>query len=103
MRDTVAAMVSHEDVQKLAALARIEVPEDRLATFATEFDAILAYVGKLEELEISLETPHAGAVRNVLRPDENPHEAGVWTEKITEQFPSRKGNHLEVKQIISYD
>ena len=61
--DKVAAMTTPEDVQKLAALARIEVPEAELASFTREFDAVLSYVGKLDELTLAHETPTAGVDR----------------------------------------
>ena len=97
-------MASKEDVKKLAALARIEIPEDRLASFADEFDHVLAYVGKLDELSIdAAKTPAAPAVRNVLREDGEPHAPGLYTDKLVEQFPDREGNYLKVKQIISHD
>jgi aspartyl-tRNA(Asn)/glutamyl-tRNA(Gln) amidotransferase subunit C len=97
------AKASPEDVKRLASLARISVPEEDLARFAAEFDSILAYVGKLDELTL----PEAGraprAVRNVLREDAGPYEAGTWTERLVAQFPEKDGNALSVKQIISHD
>lgn len=96
-------MATPEDVKKLAALARIEIPDESLSAFTKEFDGVLAYVGTLDTLALSHETPSAGAVRNVLREDDAPHAPGAYTEKIAEQFPKREGNHLSVKQIISYD
>ncbi|HRH55249.1 MAG TPA: Asp-tRNA(Asn)/Glu-tRNA(Gln) amidotransferase subunit GatC [Candidatus Paceibacterota bacterium] len=92
-----------EDVKRLAALARIEVPEEDLARFASEFDGILSYVGKLEELTLSETGRVLPPVRNVLREDGNVTEPGTWTAKITEQFPEREGDSLKVKQIISHD
>ena len=94
---------SAEDVKRLAALARIEVPEADLERFAAEFDSILAYVGKLEELDLPETGRNLSPVRNVLRADENPTETGTWTEAITAQFPEREGDSLKVKQIISHD
>lgn len=101
--DRVAAMASTDDVKKLAALSRLDIPEAELEAFAGEFDAILGYVGKLDELELVHGAPTAGAVRNVMREDGEPHETGRYTEKLAEQFPAREGNHLSVKKIISYD
>lgn len=97
-------MATANDVKKLAALARIEIPEGKLATFAGEFDGILAYVGKLDELTLPAhdERP-VPAVRNVLREDAEPHAPGAYTEKLAAQFPERDGDYLEVKQIISHD
>jgi aspartyl-tRNA(Asn)/glutamyl-tRNA(Gln) amidotransferase subunit C len=97
-------MASREDVQKLAALARIRVSDSELDTFVKEFDAILAYVGQLEKL--SIDTKGGNVVpplRNVFREDGEPHAKGEWTQKLAAQFPERKGDALSVKQIISHD
>lgn len=97
-------MASADEVKKLAALARISIPEEKLAAFASEFDGILAYVGRLDELSLPARSERAvPAVRNVMREDGEPHEAGKYTRALTEQFPERAGDHLKVKQIISYD
>ncbi len=97
-------MATREDVQKLAALARISIKDSELDAFTKEFDAILAYVGQLEKLDIKTgagaERP---ALRNVMRADGEPHTAGEYTEKLVEQFPTREGNALSVKQIITHE
>ena len=96
-------MATPEDVRKLAALARIAVSEDELSSFTKEFDAVLAYVGRLDELSLELGVPSAGAVRNVLREDGEPHASGVHTAPVTGQFPEKDGDLLKVKQILSHD
>lgn len=97
-------MATTDEVKKLAALARIRVGDDELEKFTSEFDAILAYIGQLEKLDLSpasnLQPP---ALRNVMREDGEPHAGGAYTEKLAEQFPAREGNALSVKQIISHD
>ena len=92
-----------EDVKRLAALARIEVPDADLARFAEEFDAILAYVGKLDALKLPDAAREVPAVRNALREDESPTAPGTWTEALASRFPEREGDALKVKQIISHD
>lgn len=94
---------SPDDVRRLAALARVEVPESELSRFASEFDDVLAYVGKLDELTLEKRDRQLSPVRNVFRDDAHPHESGTYTEKIAEQFPGREGNSLSVKQIITHD
>ena len=97
-------MATKGDVQKLAALARIEVADADLDAFVTEFDAIIAYVGQLEQFELTPEvTKEKPELRNVMRPDTTPHETGKYTEKIVAQFPAKKGDALSVRQIISHD
>ena len=96
-------MATKEDVQKLAALARIRVEDSELEKFTSEFDAILAYVGQLEKLELSSVGNEKPALRNVMREDGEPHAGGAYTEKLAEQFPQREGDALSVKQIIQHD
>ena len=93
-----------EDVKRLAQLARLSVPEEDLERFATEFDAILGYIGKLDELTLpDMNEMPLPAVRNVFREDGEPEETGAWTQKLVEQFPQKEGDYLSVKQIISHD
>lgn len=92
-----------EDVKRLATLARVDVDEADLDRFADEFDSILAYVGKLDELTLPEGGRNLSVVRNVLRADAGPYESGTWTERIVEQFPAKEGNSLSVKKIISHD
>lgn len=97
------ASATPEDVLRLAALARVQVAEADLPRFAAEFDAVLAYVGKLDELTITSQERETAPVRNVFRDDQVVNEPGSFTEKIAAQFPQREGDSLSVKQIISHD
>lgn len=95
-------MTSPEDVQKLAALARIGVPEERLPSLAEEFSKIVEYIDQLANLSVTEGAPLL-PYENVLRKDGEPHEKGVWTDALVAQFPERDGNYLSVKKIISHD
>jgi aspartyl-tRNA(Asn)/glutamyl-tRNA(Gln) amidotransferase subunit C len=97
-------MATTEDVRKLAALARITIADAELEAFTSEFDAILAYVGQLETLDLPADlTSEKQPLRNVLRVEGEPHAPGISTEKMTAQFPAREGDALSVKQIISHE
>ena len=95
-------MATEDEVRKLAELARIELPEEKLAKLVTEFDQVLAYVGQLDTLTVN-ETEELLPYRNILRKDGEPHEKGIWTEALAAQFPERDGTYLAVKKIISHD
>ncbi len=96
-------MATEDDVQKLAGLARIRVEESELEKLASEFESILAYVSKLEDVEVPQGGQGTTPVRNVVRPDAEPHAPGAYTEALTQAFPEREGDLLKVKQIISHD
>lgn len=95
-------MTTTEEVKKLAALARIQVRDEELEKFTSEFDAILAYVGQLEKLDVKTDKSAKPVLRNVMREDGEPKEPGTYTEKLAEQFSAREGDALSVKQIISH-
>jgi aspartyl/glutamyl-tRNA(Asn/Gln) amidotransferase C subunit len=93
-----------DEVKKLAALARVSVSDEELPKFVKEFEGMVAYVGQLENLSIDVKgekTPPP--LRNVFRVDGEPHEKGKYTEKLAKQFPTREGDALSVKQIITHE
>jgi aspartyl-tRNA(Asn)/glutamyl-tRNA(Gln) amidotransferase subunit C len=97
-------MATTEEVKKLATLARISVEDAELEKFTGEFDAILAYVGQLEKLDLPQGSGGEKApLHNVMRADGEPHTPGAYTETLAMQFPAREGDALVVKQIISHD
>ena len=63
--------VSKEDVKYIAALARIDVPEDKLDGFTKTLGDIVQYVEQLQKLDVDKVKPtsHAVPVGNVLRSD----------------------------------
>ncbi len=97
-------MATVEEVKKLASLARIKVEEAELEQFTKEFDAILAYVSQLEALDLPADAgTELPPLRNVMRKDGDAYEPGTFTEKLAEQFPSREGDALVVKQVITHE
>ena len=63
--------ISKEDVKYIAALARIDMPEDKLEGFTKTLGDIVQYVEQLQKLDVDNVKPtsHAVPVGNVLRPD----------------------------------
>ena len=97
-------MATTEDVEKLAALARISVSPEELPKFTKEFDAIITYVGQLDSLALPDDLKNdKPALRNVLREDGEQTPPETWTEKLASAFPEREGDALVVKQIIQND
>jgi aspartyl-tRNA(Asn)/glutamyl-tRNA(Gln) amidotransferase subunit C len=61
------------DVRYTAQLARLNLSEEEIAKFQTQLSQVLAYVDKLEQVDISGVEPtaHANAVYNVFREDKS--------------------------------
>ena len=95
------------NVAALARLARLEVSPEELAKLEKEIPAILEFVEQIQKASAGVEhgstgSPQASAgLHNVMRADEHPHESGKYTEKLLEAAPSREGDRIAVKQVIS--
>ena len=96
--------MTKEEVQHLASLARIDFSDEEIASLTKEFNDILGYVQQIENIvgEEKLEKT-AGAHCNELREDGEPHEAGIYSEKLLSAAPKRDGRYIEVKKILEND
>lgn len=95
-------MISAEDVRKLAALSRLNLTNEEVETLRGEMDSIVAYIDTLQKVSLP-EKPASSPyleIENVMRPDANPHESGIFTEVLLAQAPRREGNYLKVKKIL---
>lgn len=91
------------DIQKLAQLSRIAIPEDSEAQYEREITDILGYVDRVQEAvtdDMKSAQRVEGSVRNVGREDTDPHEAGVHTEDIVGEMPDTHDGYLKVKKIL---
>lgn len=97
-----ASMVGKDDVKKLADLSRLALTDEELTKLTGEFDGIVKYIDTIQKVELSGKP--AGTVylelENVMREDGEPHETGMYTKKLTEQFPRKDGDSLKVKKIL---
>jgi len=64
--------ISREDVEYVAALARLELTEPEIQEYTEQLNSILDYVAMLERLDTSdvMPTAHAVPLHNVLRDDQ---------------------------------
>ena len=95
------SQISSDDVRKVAQLARLDLPEDKIATYTDQLESILEYVGQLQQVDTEgvTETTRAVEVTNVTRVD------GVQPtpvrEDILNQAPQREGDFFRVPKILA--
>lgn len=97
-------MITKEEILKLAALARINIPDAQVEKVRKDFDTILAYVKKINEAGAKInadEISDLHIVRSILREDGNAHESGIYTETLLAAAPEREGNFVKVKKILA--
>lgn len=93
-------MISTQDIEKLAELARIDLKTEEKETLAKEIGGILGYIDQIKTAGGADTKRVKEPVRNVFRDDANPHESGANTEAIVAEFPRKEGNYLKVKKIL---
>jgi len=89
-----------KDVEHLAGLARIVIDDKEKELLRHDLGEILAYVSQIKEVSAELGEAKEGALRNVMRNDENPHSAGQFSEDLLSAAPGREGDRILVKKIL---
>ena len=93
--------ISADDVRKVAQLARLDLPEEKIATYTGQLESILEYVSQREGIDTEgvPETTRAVEGTNVTRED------GVTPtpvrEDILNQAPQREGDFFRVPKILA--
>lgn len=95
-------MIEKKDIEKLASLSRIKITPEEVDKFRVEIDSILDYVAQVQKVSLSEKggDREVGAVRNILRDDNNPHQSGIHTETLLTESPEREGDFVKVKNIF---
>lgn len=87
------------DIRALASLARLEISDAEVAKLESEIPGILAFVDTIQKVAVQ-STQTESDVRNVMREDNNPHEAGMYTKDILAAAPAQERGRIAVKQVL---
>ena len=93
--------ISADDVRKVAKLARLDLPEEKIATYTGQLERILDYVDQLQAVDTEgvPATTRAVEVVNVTRED-----TVVPTdvrEQLLDEAPLREGDFFRVPKILA--
>lgn len=93
--------ITADDVRKVAHLARLDLPEDTIATFTGQLERILDYVDQLQAVDTEgvPATTRAVEVVNVTR--EDTVEATEVRQDLLNQAPLREGDFFRVPKILA--
>jgi aspartyl-tRNA(Asn)/glutamyl-tRNA(Gln) amidotransferase subunit C len=93
--------ITADDVRKVAQLARLQLPEEKITTYTGQLERILEYVAQLESVDTEGVPPTTRAVEvvNVTRDD-----VVVPTdvrEQLLDEAPQREGDFFRVPKILA--
>jgi aspartyl-tRNA(Asn)/glutamyl-tRNA(Gln) amidotransferase subunit C len=87
-------------VRKVAKLARINEPEERLEPLARELNAILAWIEQLGEVDTDGVEPMTSAVVTPLPMRDDVVTDGGDPDKVLANAPRRAGNFFVVPKVV---
>lgn len=93
-------MISLEEVKKIAKLSRIELSDQKLASFQQDLTKILDYIDKLNELDTEGVEPSYCQPRNIEDLREDVVKPSMDREKILKNAPDQEDGAFKVPTIV---
>ena len=92
--------VDRDTVRRIAKLARIAEPEDRLEPLAEELNAILSWIEQLNEVDTSNVAPMASAVDTSLPQRKDEISDGGYQTEIVKNAPDAHDKFFAVPKVV---
>lgn len=95
-------MLSKEETQHIAKLARLGLSEEEIAKYQKDLSSILDYIEKLKEVNIEGVKPftHSVEMVNMSRKDTKRKKTKEETDKLIKLMPESKDGYLKVKSVF---
>jgi len=93
-------MISKEEVQHIAKLARLELTEKETEKMQKDLTEILGYFDLLKNVPEITKNDSKKEVKNVLRKDEILPKDNSMAEKLIAAAPDKKDDYIKVKAIF---
>jgi len=93
--------ITAADVRKVANLARLDLPEEKIATYTGQLERILDYVAQLESVDTEGVPPTTRAVEVVNVTRDDVVSATDVREQLLNEAPQREGDFFRVPKILA--
>lgn len=92
-------MMKREDVQQLAELARLSLTDEQCDGYLKDFQSIFSYIDAINTVQPE-NAEQAQVLTNIVREDEEPYEAGTFTQAILNNAPHQENGYVKVDKIM---
>lgn len=95
-------MLSKEQVEHIAKLARIQLSQEEIEKFQKDLGSVLEYFDALKEIDVAgvPAMMHSVEAQNVMREDIPQPSSEETVRQLLEAFPEKMGRYLKVKSIL---
>lgn len=92
--------IDKETARKVAKLARIAVPDDRLEPLAQEFNAILGFIEQLQEVDVEGVEPMVSVTPQRLKRREDIVTDGSQPKAVLANAPDAREGFFAVPKVV---
>ncbi|MDB2407301.1 Asp-tRNA(Asn)/Glu-tRNA(Gln) amidotransferase subunit GatC [Jannaschia sp.] len=92
--------IDTETARRVAKLARIAVPEDRLPALAGEFNAILGFIEQLQEVDVDGVEPMVSVTPMRLKRREDVVTDGSQAQAVLANAPEAREGFFAVPKVV---
>ena len=93
-------MIRREDVERIAELARLRIPEDRLEKMSAELSSILDFVAQLDRMELDGMAPTVFAPADAPLRDDRANGRRLTTEAALAGAPASEDGFFLTPPIV---
>lgn len=91
--------MTEKDIEKLAELSKIRIPEGKTESFLKDFESILNYVKQVESADVG-DVKESFFLKNVLRADADAHETSAFSDALLKAAPQTHDGFVKVNKIL---
>ncbi|GAM99753.1 aspartyl-tRNA(Asn) amidotransferase subunit C [alpha proteobacterium U9-1i] len=93
--------IDEKTVRKVAKLARLALPEERVAPMAAELNGIMAWIEQLNEVDVDGVTPMTSAVEGMRLPmREDVVNDGADPDRVLKNAPKSEDGFFVVPKVV---
>ena len=87
-------------IDKLAGLSKLEIPEEEREAIKTDFERMLSFVDKLQEVDTTGVEPLIHVTEEVNHLREDVPRDRLTTEETLKNAPDHDGQHFRVPKVV---
>ena len=89
-------------IEHILKLSRLKLPEKEKEKIEKEFSAVLKFVKKIQDVDVSMVEPlkHIEEIKNIIREDEEVEKKEEKNQKLVNLAPDKKESYIKTKQIL---
>ncbi len=92
--------ITSDEVRRIATLARLRFDDEKIEAFAEDFDRLVSYVEKLEEVDVEGVEPMTRLVDEIRAPRPDVPSEGLTQQEALKNAPEKTEGFFRVPRVV---